>query len=173
MKLVFFLRLYAINQRGVWLCQKYEALQMKKQELLLPLGTSSSLGGVPQRGAICNTASMCGHMSEGMPCYTATKHAILGITKTGGMFYGPHGIRCNALSPGCVLTEEYESWRQTLKGDRFHVQATGWKDRTPLHRASTPAEQANVASFLLSGESSFVNCANIIVDGGLTVCIDK
>jgi len=148
-------------------------MQMRKQENLIPVGLSESLGGMPQRGAIVNIASMCGHMSEGMPSYTATKHAILGITRTGGMFYGPYAIRCNAVSPGCVLTEEYASWQKTLTDDKFAVPASGWKDRTPLHRASTPAEQAGAVSFLLSGESSFVNCANLIVDGGLTVCIDK
>lgn len=167
-------KLYELNQRGVWLCQKYEAAQMRKQEPRVPKGLGNEWNGPEQRGAIVNTASICGSVATGMPSYTATKHAVIGITKTGGLFYGKHGIRCNAVSPGPVLTPEYATWSKSFINDeRFKEQATGWSNRCPLKRPSTCEEQANVVSFLLSGESSFVNCANIVVDGGLTAAADK
>jgi NAD(P)-dependent dehydrogenase (short-subunit alcohol dehydrogenase family) len=166
--------LYALNQRGVWLCQKYEAAQMRLQEPREPLGSSKEFAARAHRGAIVNVASICGSVATGMPAYTATKHAVKGITKTGGLFYGKFGIRCNSVSPGPVLTPEYHDWSQSfLKDERFHEQATGWSNRCPLKRPSTCEEQANVASFLLSGDSSFINCADVMVDGGLTAVADK
>jgi NAD(P)-dependent dehydrogenase (short-subunit alcohol dehydrogenase family) len=166
-------RLYEICSRGVWLCQKYEAAQMRKQEPRIPNG-SYIAPGKPQRGAIVNTASICGSVAMGMPSYTAAKHSVLGITKVGGLFYGKHGIRCNSLSPGVVLTPELLEWQKAFVDDeRFHEQATGFSTRCPLKRPSHSDEQGNVASFLLSGESSFINCANIVVDGGLTVAMDR
>jgi len=164
-------RLAALDQRGVWLCQKYEAAQMRKQELRVPKGTKPEQGGVPHRGAIVNVASMCGHASTGMPSYTAAKHAVLGITKSGGMYYGPFGIRCNAISPGPVTSPEF--FRFLENHEYYAKQAKGWKDRCPLQRWSTCEEQANVASFLLSGESSYVNGIDILVDGGITTVINS
>lgn len=167
-------RIYSINQRGVWLCQKYEAEQMCKQEPRVPLGSDPRFGQVQQRGGIVNIASICGHVSTGMPSYTATKHAILGITKTGGLFYGKHGIRCNSISPGPILSAQYAEFKKAFEGDpRFREQAVGWSNRCPLRRPSSCEEQANVVSFLLSGESSFVNCSDIRVDGGLTSVADQ
>ncbi|KAF7555021.1 hypothetical protein G7Z17_g2512 [Cylindrodendrum hubeiense] len=169
-----FNKLYEVNQRGVWLCQKYEAEQMRKQQPRLANGTSPELGGVAQRGAIVNIASICGHVATGMPSYTASKHAILGITKIGGLFYGKHGIRCNSVSPGPILSDQYAEFKESFLDDpRFSEQAVGWSNRCPLKRPSTCEEQANVVSFLLSGESSFVNCSDIRVDGGLTSVADR
>lgn len=164
-------RLAALDQRGVWLCQKYEATQMRKQELRLPNGVNPETGGVRHRGAIVNVASMCGHAATGMPSYTAAKHAVLGITKCGGMFYGPFGIRCNAISPGPVTSPEF--FRFLENHEYYAKQANGWRDRCPLKRWSNCDEQANVASFLLSGESSFINGTDILVDGGLTNVINS
>ncbi|KAH0841229.1 hypothetical protein AYO21_06890 [Fonsecaea monophora] len=167
-------RLYELDQRGVWLCQKYEAAAMRKQPLRIAHGSSVAFGAVEQRGAIVNIASICGHVAIGMPSYTAAKHAVIGITKTGGLFYGKFGIRCNSISPGTVHTPEFFSWSKTFENDpRFAEQASGWSNRCPLHRPSSCEEQANVVSFLLSGESSFINCADIKVDGGLTAVADK
>lgn len=164
-------KLYTVNQRGVWLCQKYEAAQMRKQQ---PRPLKNDVPGVETRGAIVNTASICSHVSTGMPSYTATKHAVLGITKTGGLFYGKHGIRCNSISPGPVLTSEYAKFKESFQDDpRFSEQAAGWSNRCPLKRPSHSDEQANVVSFLLSDESSFVNAADVRVDGGLTAVADR
>lgn len=147
---------------------------MRKRETRLPKSTLIELGGVPQRGSIVNIASMTAHIVTGMPSYTASKHAILGITKTGGLLYGKHGIRCNSISPGPILSEQWEGFNQAFIDDPpFSEQALGWSNRCPLKRPSTCEEQANVASFLLSGESSFVNCSDIRVDGGLTSVADR
>ncbi|KAH0837439.1 hypothetical protein AYO21_08961 [Fonsecaea monophora] len=167
-------RLYEICQRGVWLCQKYEAEQMRKQEPRVPEGSYLNDKAYPQRGAIVNTASICGRMTNGMPAYTSAKHGVLGITRTGCLFYGKHGIRVNALSPGVVITPEYLDWKKDFVDDeRFAEQASGYAKRCPMKRASDCEEQANVASFLLSGESSFVNGADIVCDGGLTAVFDR
>ncbi|KPM46383.1 hypothetical protein AK830_g163 [Neonectria ditissima] len=166
--------IYEINQRGTWLCQKYEAQQMRTQPRRVPNGTDPTMGGMPQRGAIANVASICGHAATGMPSYTATKHAILGITKSGGLFYGKSGVRCNSVSPGPILTDKYDEFKKAFENDaRFKEQAVGWANRCPLRRASSCEEQANVVSFLLSGESSFINCSDILVDGGLTAVADQ
>jgi NAD(P)-dependent dehydrogenase (short-subunit alcohol dehydrogenase family) len=144
---------------------------MRKQP---PRPLKHDIPGVETRGAIVNTASICGHVSTGMPSYAAAKHAVIGITKTGGLFYGRHGIRCNSFSPGPVLTPEYAKFKESFRDDpRFSEQASGWSNRCPLKRPSHSSEQANVASFLLSDESSFVNAADIRVDGGLTAVADR
>lgn len=167
-------RLYVLDQRGVWLCHKYEAAQMRKQQPRIAHGSTESLGAVQQRGAIVNIASICGYVAIGLPSYTAAKHAVHGITKTGGLFYGKYGIRCNSISPGPVLTPEFATWKKAFENDpRFGEQASGWSIRCPMHRPSWCEEQANVVSFLLSGESSFVNCSDIKVDGGLTSVADR
>lgn len=147
---------------------------MMKNKLGTANDTTVGSTGPDQRGAIVNIASICSHVATGMPSYTASKHAVLGITKSGGLFYGKHGIRCNSVSPGPVLTPEYAEFKKSFENDpRFTEQSSGWSNRCPLKRPSTCEEQANVVSFLLSGESSFVNCADIRVDGGLTAVADK
>ena len=84
-------RTYAINTRGLWLCQKHQALQMRKQEprkVVFEPPTSLSVPG--QRGAIANVCSISGLHAAGLAAYTASKYAAIGVTKTGAKFYGKH-----------------------------------------------------------------------------------
>ncbi len=138
-------RLIAVNLTGVWLCMKYEIIQMLKN------------GG----GAIVNTSSLAGLF--GMAChygYVAAKHGVVGITKVAAVEYGPKGIRVNAVCPAMVNTPMTERFcdTQTLKLlAALH----------PLQRIAEPWEIAEAAVWLCSDAASFVTGAAVPVDGGM------
>ena len=94
-------KLMSVNLNGVWLCQRAQIRQMLKQEPLDPAPRGN-------RGVIVNVASMLGLVasSPGTPAtaYTASKHGVMGLTKTDAVMYAPQGIRINAMCPGYVGT---------------------------------------------------------------------
>lgn len=103
----------------------------------------------------------------GLSAYTPSKFAAIGITKNGARFYGPNGIRCNALCPGWTTTAMLEG----LMGMEGKEGAAASQENTTvskiaLGRMASSQEQANVVSFLLSAESSYVNGAVLVADGG-------
>ncbi|KAL4869731.1 hypothetical protein BDV12DRAFT_195957 [Aspergillus spectabilis] len=154
---------FAINQRGIWLCQKHEAAQMLKQEpRAIILHPEPQFSIKPQRGAIVNVASTTATTGMGWPAYAPTKHAVLSITKNGALFYGPKGIRCNSIAPGATLTA-----MALANSDHDAVrEESSYTKPIALKTWSMPEEQAAVVSFLLSAESSHVTGMNIMVDGG-------
>ena len=114
------------------------------------------------KGVILNFASIAGVGSFGGPAYSASKHGIIGLTKSISATYDEDGIRCVAICPGRIPTN--------IGTENPPVSPRG-KRRIAHQRqrpeAGTPEQVANVALFLASDEASYVNGCEILVDGGL------
>jgi NAD(P)-dependent dehydrogenase (short-subunit alcohol dehydrogenase family) len=139
-------RMMTANVKGIWLCMKYEIAQMMQQG----------------SGAIVNTSSILGVVAmAGVPLYTASKHAVQGLTKAAALQYAKAGIRINAVGPGAIATDMFEA-------------ATGGQDEVkaymaglhPMGRIGQPAEVANAVLWLSSDAASFVTGETLMVDGG-------
>jgi NAD(P)-dependent dehydrogenase (short-subunit alcohol dehydrogenase family) len=122
-----------------------------------------------KRGAIVNTASVAGLMaSPGMPAYVASKHAVIGLTKTAAGEVAKFGVRVNAVCPGPIDTRMIHSLEQQVNpGDPAAVGAR-YQSTIPLGRYGTADEVANVVQFLCSDLASNVTGAQYVVDGGRT-----
>jgi NAD(P)-dependent dehydrogenase (short-subunit alcohol dehydrogenase family) len=139
-------RVLNINLTGVWLCMKYEIIQMLNQ------------GG----GAIVNTASVMGLVGGSRsPAYGATKHGVVGLTKTGAVDYAQESIRINAVCPGYIRTPMIE---QGILSDPVAEERV--VSRHPMHRLGTPEEIAEAVVWLCSDAASFVTGHAMTVDGG-------
>ena len=135
------------NVRGVWLSMKYEIPQMIKS------------GG----GAIVNNSSVAGIMGfPQMAIYIASKHAVLGLTKSAALEYAKSGIRINAIAPGGVETEMAN--RVNENNPQFLDYLTSMH---PIGRIADPEEIANAVVWLLSEKASFVLGHTLLVDGGV------
>lgn len=112
-------------------------------------------------GAIVNMASIHGAVAAlGNSAYTATKHAVVGLTKNAAAEYGPAGLRINAVGPGYIDTP-------LLAGAPAEVKE-GLIAKHPLGRLGRAGEIAKVVRFLLSDDASFVTGAYYLIDGGYT-----
>lgn len=117
------------------------------------------------KGVIVNTASTGGFSgAHAGLIYTASKHAVIGITKNTGFMYAQKGIRCNAIAPGATITNIASTMRNINEFGASRTQLT----QGVIPRAGQPEEIAQVALFLASDESSFVNGAVIAADAGWT-----
>ncbi len=123
---------------------------------------------VEERGAVVNISSVNGIVAIGLPGYSAAKAGIQAITRNGAQFYGPHGIRVNAISPGSIRTAAFGEWVKTLPEDQARYVEEGIVNNTPLKRQGKPQELANAVSFLLGNDSTYVNGHNLTVDGAYT-----
>lgn len=139
----------ALNVTSVFLCMKYQAPAMIAR------------GG----GAIVNTSSGMGLFAlPNVAGYVASKHAVIGLTKSAAIDFGVHGIRVNALLPGKTLTELTRKSYERLNLDLDDVAR-----KVPLHKLGMPRDQAEAVIWLCSDKSSFVTGMSMIVDGGEAV----
>jgi NAD(P)-dependent dehydrogenase (short-subunit alcohol dehydrogenase family) len=141
-------RLIDVNLKGVFLSMKYEIPAML------------AAGG----GAIVNTASAAGLVGErGIGIYTASKHGVVGLTKTAALDYIGQNIRINAVCPGATRTPMLAAWFQDPKVETFIL------SRHPIGRIAEPEEIAPAVLFLASDDASYIVGQALAVDGGLTV----
>lgn len=140
-------RVLGINLKGVWLCMKYELIQMLTQ------------GG----GAIVNIASIMGLVGSwsGTAAYNASKHGVVGLTKTAALEYAKSGIRVNAVCPGYIRTPLLESTLTSRPEMEEQIVS-----RHPVGRMGRPQEIAEAVVWLCSEAASFVTGHTMTVDGG-------
>ena len=138
-----------INLKGTWLCLKHEIQQMLKQG-----------GG----GTIVNMSSVAGLMgAAGAGVYCASKHGVIGLTRTAALEYAAHGIRVNAVCPAVI---------ETAMSDRAFADPEANKRVLALHpigRFGKPMEVAEAVLWLCSSKSSFMTGHYIVLDGGMLV----
>lgn len=139
-------RTLEINLKGVWLCMKYQIPEMLKQK----------------SSAIVNCASIAGLVGfPGLPAYVASKHAVIGLTKSASLEYIKQGLRINAVCPGVIKTPMID--RVTGK-DKVVEQA--YADMKPIGRLGEPSEVASAVMYLCSDGASFITGQSLAVDGG-------
>ena len=142
-------RVININLRGVWSCMKYELKQMERQG----------------SGAIVNNASV-GSLTgnPGIGSYIASKHGVIGLTRTAALEYAKKGIRVNAVNPGLIDTQIA---RDVVAGNEQAY--TELEKNVPIGRAGRPEEIAAVVLWLCSPAASYIVGQGLTVDGGMTV----
>lgn len=138
----------SVNVKGLWLCMRAEIAAM------------TAGGG----GSIVNASSIAGLRGRpGLATYAASKHAVVGLTRSGALDYGQAGIRVNALAPGTVQTPMTAEWMKQQPELAGRLLAA-----TPLGRTARPDEIAEAAAWLLSDRASYVSGAVLTIDGGMT-----
>lgn len=140
--------LMGINLRGLWLCMKYEIRLMEKR----------------RKGAIVNTSSVAGIKGvPSNPAYPASKHGVVGLTRSAAIEYAKKGIRINCVCPGPIRTGMHEmlvaAYPETVEAMLGAV---------PMGRIGEPEEVAYAVLFLCSDEASFITGAVLPVDGGIS-----
>ena len=140
----------AVNLRGVFLSCKYAIPRMVEQG----------------SGSVINISSFVALLGCSVPqdAYTASKGAVLSLTRSLAVQFGPHGVRTNAICPGPVETPLLMDWLvKDEEAKRIRLA------RNPTGRFGKPEEIVNMALYLASDESRWTNGASLVVDGGISV----
>jgi NAD(P)-dependent dehydrogenase (short-subunit alcohol dehydrogenase family) len=141
-------RVNGINLRGIWASMKHELAQMRTQG----------------SGAIVNCSSLGGLVGlPGRAAYHASKHGVLGLTRSAALEYAPRGIRINAICPGTIETPMVTQMIDSGDLDRAEAEAN-----QPINRLGTAEEMAAAVLWLCSPGASFVVGVALPVDGGYT-----
>lgn len=138
-------KIISVNLKGVFLCMKYEIKEMLKQK----------------KGVIVNIASMSGLLAEpGSYAYVASKHGVMGLTKTVAFEYAKSGIRINAVCPAAVDTPGFAEAPQAFRQKYI--------DSNPMGRLARAEEIAATVQWLCSDMAGFVTGTGVVVDGGVS-----
>jgi NAD(P)-dependent dehydrogenase (short-subunit alcohol dehydrogenase family) len=139
-------KVIGVNLKGVWLCMKYEIPHMLKQG----------------KGSIVNCSSIAGVIGfPFIPAYTASKHGVIGLTKTAALEYAQSGIRVNAVCPGVIQTPMIDRFIEKNKTTKEDMAS-----QEPIGRFGTSEEIAEAAIWLCSDASSFTTGHALVADGG-------
>lgn len=153
-------KVMAVNVKGAWNVTKAFFRKMKRQKQFKPIV-----------GKIINIASCAGTENGINPffgVYSASKAAVIAFTKLWALELGPSNITVNAISPGIFLTPIYKN---DLKLIEMLKEARGVK--LPIDRIGEAIDVANIAVFLASSAADYVTGQNLILDGGMTISINK
>ena len=141
-------RVMEVNVKGVWLCLREELRVMRAQGF----------------GSIVNTSSVGGYKGNtGLGVYQATKHAVIGLTRSAAHDNGPLGIRVNSVAPGPTRSAMIDAMLErdpSAMDKRLAIM--------PLHKIGTGTEVANAAAWLLSDRASHTTGMVLPVEGGMT-----
>ncbi len=143
-------RVNGVNLRGVWSCMKFELQQMRTQG----------------SGAIVNCSSLGGLVGGAeRGIYHATKHGVLGLTKSAALEYAARGIRINAVCPGLIWTPMADQMVASGQGEALNAMVKS----VPMSRHGRAEEIADAVLWLCSQAASYVTGQSISVDGGFTM----
>jgi NAD(P)-dependent dehydrogenase (short-subunit alcohol dehydrogenase family) len=142
-------RVIAVNLRGVWLCMREEIRQMQRQD---------------SGGSIVNCSSVAGLIGlPNIPAYVASKHGVIGLTRSAALEVARQNIRVNAVCPGAIETPMLERYMAGVEGGRERMLQT-----EPIGRIGNPDEIASAVLWLCSKGASFTTGQALAVDGGWT-----
>ncbi len=140
-------KVLGVNLTGVFLTNKYAIIEMLKQA---------------HGGSIINISSVLGVVGKPSSyAYSATKSAVINMTRSAALTYARNNIRVNVVSPGYVDTPLISEYTDEMRNSTIN--------RHPIGRLANPMEIAKVITFLASNDSSFITGENIIADGGYTI----